>query len=616
MKKGPVYIYYSSFSGTAEGFANALNSELESHSIKAITKNIKDCTEKNLKNENHFIFIVSTHYKGNCCDDANKFNEWLDEEENKSFLKGKKYTIFGLGDNNYTTFNFFSKRLYNKFEEFEMEEFFGYGTGSDHDDNIEMDFVQWKEDGLVGCLEKILPNFEETKINLYLEEIIEDKNGLFFLVGDLDDESLEKEKKREFKFELNFKKYENCKKARVLDIKEERIIFDDLQSVMKIDLELESENEYTIAQNILIFPENDNVTVNNGLEYFGLENKKNFFVIINNDNPKKKMPFRSGLTVIEILTKFVDLKEFPKNSFLKKLSKIIDKNDSEKILTCMKNKKSLEDFKKERFGVLDFLKYYKIEISFEKFLEISNRIKARYFTIASCPIKKNLTILLKKETFKKKDKIWTGLASSFFTLEKLYFDEKRKNKKSWISLASSLFKSEKKIEKFINYKIQISTFKIPEKKSNVLMIGTGTGVAPFISIIEDKKKNEKSIFKNLNLIFGIRDKKEDFICKEFLENCLKEKVLDNLNLVCSRENEKKFYVQNFLEKNKNLVNDIFSEETDNIIYICGNLDMCKEIIKIIKVCISEFKEISDVKEIDKIFKDLQKKGKICYEAWG
>ena len=616
MNKGPVYIYYSTFSGTAEGFARALHSELENQKIKTITKNIKECTIENLKKEDNFIFLVSTHYKGNCCDDANKFNEWLDIENDKEFLEDKKYSIFGLGDNNYTTFNFFSKRLYNKFEEFDMEEFFPYGTGSDHDDNIEMDFVQWKDDGLIQILLKILPDYKEEENIKSNGNGFEEENGLFVLVEDLDEENLEKEKLKEFKYELNFKKLMDCKKGRILDINEERQIFNKLESVMNINLELEDENEYKVAQNILIFPENDEISINKALKFFALEKKENFFVIINNGDPKKKMPFNSGLTVREILTKFVDLKEFPKNSLLKKLSKIVEKSESEKLLTSMKDKKMIEDLKKERFGVLEFLDYFKIKISFEKFLEISNRIKARYFTIASCPVKKNLTILLKKETFQKNTEIWTGLASSFFTQEKKKINDIKNKNNSLFGKVSSFLFSEKKNEKYVNYKMQISTFTIPEKISNILMIGTGTGVAPFISIIEDKKTNPKTIFNNLNLIFGIRKKNEDFICKDFLENCLKEKVLNNLNLICSRENEKKYYVQNFLENNKNLINDFLFKENNNHIFICGNLAMCKEIIKIIKICIKDFKGIKDSKEVDKYFSEMQKEGRICYEAWG
>jgi len=49
------------------------------------------------------------------------------------------------------------------------------------------------------------------------------------------------------------------------------------------------------------------------------------------------------------------------------------------------------------------------------------------------------------------------------------------------------------------------------------MIGTGTGVAPFFSIIENKLYSKESNFGELELVFGFRKKDMDFIKKEFIE---------------------------------------------------------------------------------------------------
>ena len=121
MEKGPVYIYYASQSGTAEGFAKSLGQEAADIGLKAVVSNILDFTPAALQSQDYFIFIVATHYEGNCPDDADKFWEWIQKPEDKAFLKDKHVTIFGLGDTTYDNFNQFSKDLNRLFTAYGMK---------------------------------------------------------------------------------------------------------------------------------------------------------------------------------------------------------------------------------------------------------------------------------------------------------------------------------------------------------------------------------------------------------------------------------------------------------------------------------------------------------------
>lgn len=42
--------------------------------------------------------------------------------------------------------------------------------------------------------------------------------------------------------------------------------------------------------------------------------------------------------------------------------------------------------------------------------------------------------------------------------------------------------------------------------------------------------------------------------------------------------------------------------------------MCNSVVKVIKNQLSQ--DNGTKEEVDEIFKEMQKKGKICYEAWG
>lgn len=92
-----------------------------------------------------------------------------------------------------------------------------------------------------------------------------------------------------------------------------------------------------------------------------------------------------------------------------------------------------------------------------------------------------------------------------------------------------------------------NTFRLPEnKKTAIIMIGCGTGVAPFIGFLEERshiKINEKKTLGPALLYFGCRYFDKDYIYKEELENFVKDEVLSKLRLSFSREIGTVKYVQ-------------------------------------------------------------------------
>ena len=73
---------------------------------------------------------------------------------------------------------------------------------------------------------------------------------------------------------------------------------------------------------------------------------------------------------------------------------------------------------------------------------------------------------------------------------------------------------------------------------------------------------------DLCLFFGCRKKNCDYIYREELEKAHSEGFLKYLYIAFSREQEKKVYVQDLMEENKEQILDfIFSNNAS--IYICG-----------------------------------------------
>jgi len=88
-------------------------------------------------------------------------------------------------------------------------------------------------------------------------------------------------------------------------------------------------------------------------------------------------------------------------------------------------------------------------------------------------------------------------------------------------------------------------FRLPEKSEvPVIMVGPGTGIAPFRAFLEDRKATG-STGRNW-LFFGNPYRKTDFLYEEELTGYLKEGTLARLDLAWSRDQKEKIYVQNLL----------------------------------------------------------------------
>ncbi|XP_059187835.1 S-adenosyl-L-methionine-dependent tRNA 4-demethylwyosine synthase TYW1 isoform X2 [Centropristis striata] len=106
-----VKIFYGSQTGTAKGFATELSEEVKTLGISAEVIDIKDydpddqladeCTNKSV-----CVFLVATYTDGQPTQNAEWFCKWLEEASTdfrygKTYLKGLRYAVFGLGNSVY-----------------------------------------------------------------------------------------------------------------------------------------------------------------------------------------------------------------------------------------------------------------------------------------------------------------------------------------------------------------------------------------------------------------------------------------------------------------------------------------------------------------------------------
>ena len=110
-------------------------------------------------------------------------------------------------------------------------------------------------------------------------------------------------------------------------------------------------------------------------------------------------------------------------------------------------------------------------------------------------------------------------------------------------------------------------FRLPEDGSTpVIMIGPGTGIAPFMGFIEAREASKATGVSWL--FFGDRERSQDFIYEEKLVAYRESGTLTRLDCAFSRDQAEKVYVQDVLRQNGA---DVFAWlERGAWLYICGD----------------------------------------------
>ena len=110
-------------------------------------------------------------------------------------------------------------------------------------------------------------------------------------------------------------------------------------------------------------------------------------------------------------------------------------------------------------------------------------------------------------------------------------------------------------------------FALPADTSRpVIMVGPGTGVAPFRAFLQERKAS-KAPGRNW-LFFGHQRSATDFFYREELEELRKEGILSRLSLAWSRDAGQKFYVQ---DRMREVGADLWRWLEDGAhVYVCGD----------------------------------------------
>jgi sulfite reductase (NADPH) flavoprotein alpha-component len=115
-------------------------------------------------------------------------------------------------------------------------------------------------------------------------------------------------------------------------------------------------------------------------------------------------------------------------------------------------------------------------------------------------------------------------------------------------------------------------FNFPVNAKQVLMVANGTGIAPFLGMINANKNSVKTY-----LFWGGRTHQSFKIYSEFIDRAFYDKKIAGLYLSFSKEESQKKYVQNSIKEREDLICRVLKNKGN--IMICGSLAMQKQVME-------------------------------------
>jgi sulfite reductase (NADPH) flavoprotein alpha-component len=203
-----------------------------------------------------------------------------------------------------------------------------------------------------------------------------------------------------------------------------------------------------------------------------------------------------------------------------------------------------QDIPETRIGLLDLLKIYPVRdaAQFHEVMAILEPTAPRLYSISSSPEAHGgeIHLTVAKDKFAVNGEIKHGLCSDQL----------------------SLLAPDQTFEFYIH---KNSQFRLPAPEKDVIMIGPGTGVAPFRSFLAQRDSTGAS-GRNW-LFFGDQHFTTDFLYQTELQNWLQTGVLTKLNTAFSRDQAEKVYVQHkMLRESAELFRWL---EAGAYVYVCG-----------------------------------------------
>lgn len=339
---------------------------------------------------------------------------------------------------------------------------------------------------------------------------------------------------------------------------------------------------YQTGDHLAVWPINSDREVDRLFRVLGIDNKRNSVIKISTTDPTTKIPVPTPTTYDAILRYYLEICAPVSRQSLPTLAQFAPTELAKAEMTRLGNDKEAfhEAVASHYLNIAQVMETVSggapwTAVPFSFILETFNHMVTRYYSISSSskvyPDTPHITAVVEARKTGEGKEVLYGVTTNYLLALKSKQHGESHPHPNGISYA--IKGPRNKYDGIrIPAHIRHSNFKLPsDPRKPVIMVGPGTGVAPFRGFLQERSKafeDGQEIGKML-LFFGCRRQDEDFLYREEWEE-YEEKLGDKFEMVkaFSREQEHKVYVQHKMKERSKEVNKLLVEGA--YFYVCGD----------------------------------------------
>ena len=553
--KPPLAVFYGSQSGTAENFAYDFAEEGKNYGFDATVTCLEELDISTLPTYPLAVFVVATFGEGEPTDDTAHFWKFINDDAKDPAEISNTFSVFALGNRQYRYFCAVGKKIDRVLGEMGGERLLPLGIGDD-DGTLEEDWEAWRAQFWAAARIKFM-NMSAADATATGSTFSSTYDVTMFPEASEQSKNYQKGVAKVARFFSNPAKDVKVDVVKIVESRELRQVPEGLDSTAHIEVDISNTKlSYRTADNLGIYPRNDFKLAGDLAKRLGVS-MNNVFTIKSKSN--RKAPVPAICSVEDALLYFLDINNALRGKFAGILANYATNEKERSKLTYFANDtKGKEEFHNLRYNWLELLEAFpSVDLPFAHFVELCPRMQPRYYTISSSAKVQPKQIAV--------------------TCSRLYGD--KPDNREFVGVCSNQLcrsVSDDKNKELVAF-VRDSSFRLPVRAGTpIIMIGPGTGIAPFRAFIQEFYTRKENKFGETVLYFGCRNSDKDYIYKEELEKAVADGVLSELNLALSRQpGQPKVYVQDLIKANGQKTWELLNKGA--YVFVCGATAMGNEV---------------------------------------